>query len=108
MAETDDLSARLAVLETVVRQLVTHLAVRSDDPPRWVATRKVLALGAVERGLADPGRPRNYVLDLPREHPRQHAERLRHAIDGFFGEVELVAADYAREDVKGTPRIARR
>lgn len=108
MAETDDLSARLAVLETVVRQLVTHLAVRSDDPPRWVATRKVLALDAVERGLTDPGRTSDHILDRKREHPRQRAERLRHAIDGFFGEVELIAVDYARQDIKGTPRISRR
>jgi len=108
MAETDDLSARLAVLETVVRQLVTHLAVRSDDPPRWVATRKVLALDAVERGLTDPARTCDHILDRPREHPRQRAERLRHAVDGFFGEVELIAVDYAREDSKGTHRISRR
>ena len=32
MTEIDDVSARLIVLETVVRQLITHMAVRDDDP----------------------------------------------------------------------------
>ena len=48
MTEIDDVSARLIVLETVVRQLITHMAVRDDDPPRWVQTRKTLAMSVID------------------------------------------------------------
>lgn len=34
MTETEDHSARLIAIETVLRYLVTHLALHSDDPPR--------------------------------------------------------------------------
>ena len=44
--ELQEISARLLALETVVGHLVSHLAVRDDDPSRWLATRKVLALRA--------------------------------------------------------------
>ncbi len=55
MSENDDISARLTALETVVSQLITHLAVRSDDPSGWVETRKVLALSAVNGREASTG-----------------------------------------------------
>ena len=48
MSEIDEISARLTVLETVVRQLITHMAIRDDDPQRWVETRKTLAMSAIE------------------------------------------------------------
>jgi hypothetical protein len=84
MTETDDLSARMIALETVLRHLVTHLALYSDDPPRWVATRRVLALHEVH------------------EHPpwsgdaqaRAHMAGLEQAICGFFDPVEGVIAAY--------------
>jgi hypothetical protein len=94
MTEMDDLSARLTALETVVRQLVTHLAVRADDPPRWVQTRKVLALSAIrdDDAAAD-------ALD-------SHADsvRVRDAVIGFFDQVEHIAAEYGLNGRRGTPR----
>jgi hypothetical protein len=44
--DLQEISARLLALETVVGHLVSHLAVRDDDPRRWLATRRVLALHA--------------------------------------------------------------
>nr|WP_294576865.1 hypothetical protein [uncultured Rhodopila sp.] len=87
MSENDDISARLTALETVVSQLITHLAVRSDDPSGWVETRKVLALSAVKSrdGLAA-------------------TVRVREAIEQFFDQAELVAGDYAYGSRRGTPR----
>jgi hypothetical protein len=82
MSENDDISARLTALETVVSQLITHLAVRSDDPSGWVETRKVLALSTVD-GLTP---------------------RVRDAIESFFDQAELVAGDYAYASRRGTPR----
>ncbi|HXT81532.1 MAG TPA: hypothetical protein VN702_18350 [Acetobacteraceae bacterium] len=79
MSEIDDLMTRVAVLETVVRQLVTHLAVRADDPPGWVETRKVLALSAIQEFRAIP------------------MSRARDAVAGFFDPVEHVAAEYAAD-----------
>lgn len=35
MSEIDDISARLVVLETGVRRLVAHHAVRADDHLGW-------------------------------------------------------------------------
>src|SRR4051812_12175076 len=69
MSESDDISGRLTALETVVSQLITHLAVRSDDPAGWVETRKVLALNAINAREA-PGLART--------------ARLQEAICGFF------------------------
>ncbi len=89
MPESDDISARLTVLETVVRQLLTHLAVRDEDPARWVSTRKVLALSAIDK---TPGLPVERV------------ERIRHAVAGFFDPAELVAAEYSFTADRGTPR----
>ncbi len=43
------MSARLLALETVVAHLLTHMAVHNEDPARWLATRRALALGAAER-----------------------------------------------------------
>jgi len=84
MAEIDDLSARLAALETVLRHLVTHLALHSDDPPGWVATRRVLAL--------------HEVKDHPPPAGDQQANAqlagLQQAISGFFAPVEDVIAEY--------------
>ena len=48
MTEIDDVSARLIVLETVVRQLITHMAVRDEDPSLWVQTRKTLAMSVID------------------------------------------------------------
>ncbi len=84
MAELDGLSARLTALETVIGQLVTHLAVRADDPPRWVATRRALALRATDARPAD------------------EAASLREAIKGFFDPWEAVAAEYAESRPTGT------
>jgi hypothetical protein len=53
MSGSDDIAARLTVLDTIVRQLITHLAVRSDDPVGWVQTRKVLAAHVIEAASAD-------------------------------------------------------
>ncbi len=80
MPEIDDISARLTALETVVGQLITHLAVRAEDPARWVATRKVLALNALEPDTAPPSADRR---------------RIRDAVSGFFVQAETVAGDYA-------------
>ena len=65
----------------MVRQLLTHLAVRTDDPSRWVATRRVLALHAVRD---DPSLAAN-------PHVRAGMEN---AITGFFGQVEDVVGEY--------------
>jgi len=81
MTEVEDLSSRLTALETVVRQLLTHLAVRADDPPSWVATRRVLALHAVHE---DP-----VLADDP--HARVGTEN---AITGFFDQVEGIVEAY--------------
>ncbi|HEY0181589.1 MAG TPA: hypothetical protein VGC09_02170 [Rhodopila sp.] len=72
----DEISARLTVLETVVRQLITHMAVRDEDPPRWVRTRKTLAMSV-----------------LAAKSPRQTA-LLHGAMDDFFDQAELVAEEY--------------
>jgi hypothetical protein len=89
MSESDDISARLTALETVVSQLIIHLAVRSDDPAGWVETRKVLALSAIAAREA-PGLART--------------ARLREAVSGFFDQAELVAGDYTYAPGRGTPR----
>jgi hypothetical protein len=80
MSESDDISARLIALETVVSQLITHLAVRSDDPAGWVETRKVLALSAINaRELQGMAR----------------RARVHEAVTGFFHQAELVAGEYS-------------
>ena len=76
MTETDEISARLTVLETVVKQLITHMAVRDDDPAGWVQTRKTLAMSAIGA-----------------EGPRRIA-RLHGATDAFFDQAEVVVRDY--------------
>jgi hypothetical protein len=87
MTETDDLSARLIALETVLRHLVTHLALGSDDPPRWVATRRVLAMHEVqEEQPARSGDP----------HARARLAEVEQAISGFFDPVEGVIGPYGR------------
>jgi hypothetical protein len=89
MSENDDISARLTALETVVSQLITHLAVRSDDPSSWVETRKVLALSAV-KGREAPG--------------LAATARVRDAIEGFFDQAELVVGEYEYSGRRGTVR----
>ena len=84
MTETDDLSARLAALETVLRHLVTHLALHSEDPPRWVATRRVLALHEAQEYPPLPG---DTVA-------RAQLAGLEQAIAGFFEPVEGVIGAY--------------
>ena len=90
MTEIDEISARLTVLETVVGQLITHMAVRADDPPEWVRTRRVLATRALDRSGSRPLR---------------QAALIRDAISGVFEQAELVAREYA---VEGTPRVLAR
>jgi len=90
MTEIEDLSARLGALETVVGQLLTHLAVRTDDPPTWVATRRVLALHAM---LDDPALAGN--LRARRD--------MESAIAGFFDQLDAAVEDYG-----GTPAPIRR
>jgi hypothetical protein len=87
MAEIDDISARLTVLETVVRQLITHLAVRAEDPMRWVQTRKVLALNAIAR------------MD---EASEKRVDRINDAVADFFDQAEVVAAEYGPPAEHGT------
>ncbi len=89
MTEIDEISARLTVLETVVRQLITHMAVRADDPLGWVGTRKTLAISA----LAAKG-PRSL----------EQTALLRDAVADFFGRAEVVASEYSLPPRSGTPR----
>jgi hypothetical protein len=86
MTEIAEISARLTVLETVVRQLITHMAIRDDDPPRWVQTRKTLAMSAID-------------TDGPRR-----AARLHDATDAFFDQAELVVSERGHPGKPGTPR----
>jgi len=95
LAESENLAARVMALETVIRQLVTHFAVRSDDPPGWVRTRKVLALSAV--GTADPTHDGLH-------HRSFGDDRVREAISDLFDDVEQIAANYALSDPRGTRR----
>lgn len=82
--EVKDISARLLALETVVGHLLTHMAVRDDDPARWLATRRTLALGAADRVGSAEG-----LVEL--------ADALREAVAAFFD-----GADYAM----GIPHLA--
>jgi hypothetical protein len=91
MTETDDVSARLCALETVLRHLVTHLALHSDDPPRWVATRRVLALHEVQEHAAWPADSQT----------RARLAGVEQAISGFFDPVEGVLGAYGA-DSRGT------
>lgn len=93
MSEIEELSARLTVLETVVRQLVTHLAVRADNPLDWVQTRKMLALTAVSSMEADDPDPQ-----------QRQAARVRDAVQYFFEHVEDLAAEYGLDGARGTNR----
>jgi hypothetical protein len=77
MSEIDEISARLTVLETVVKQLITHMAVRDDDPAGWVQTRKTLAMSAI-------------AVDRTCRTARLHG-----ATDAFFDQSEAVARDYS-------------
>jgi hypothetical protein len=90
MSDSDDFAARLTVLETVVKQLLTHLAVRNDDPALWVQTRKTLARAAIEA-----------------EAPHQ-AGHLSEVTDTFFAQVETVTRDYEMTGKSGTTRVLMR
>jgi hypothetical protein len=90
MTEMDEISARLTVLETIMQQLITHMAVRADDPPRWVQTRRVLAARALD---AD-------------NHSLRQTALIRDAISLVFDQVEHVAQDYTAQG--GTPRALAR
>lgn len=85
MTEIDQISAHLTVLETVVRQLITHMAVRDDDPPGWVQTRKTLAMSVIE---ADGSK---------------QAALLNEAMTDFFEQAEAVASEYSDLGKPGTP-----
>jgi len=84
--EIDEISARLTVLETVVRQLITHMAVRDEDPPRWVRTRRTLAMSALEADGSG------------------QSALLHDAMAEFFDQAELVASEYRCGGRSGTPR----
>jgi hypothetical protein len=86
MTEIDNVSARLTALETVVKQLITHMAVRDDDPSRWVQTRKVLAISVIDE-------------DGP-----VHAALLHDAMAELFDHAASVAGDYSTPDKPATPR----
>ena len=86
MTESDVISARPTVLETVLRQLITHMAVRDDDPLRWVRTRKAVAMKAMR-------------ADCPRD-----ATLPQEATAEFFDPAERVAGDYTYAGKPGTPR----
>jgi hypothetical protein len=87
--EIDEISARLTVLETVVRQLITHMAIRDDDPARWVQTRKTLAMNAIDADGADGS---------------ERVALLHEAITEFFDQAEVVASEYSFVGKPGTPR----
>jgi hypothetical protein len=98
MTDLDALSARLTALETVVGHLMTHFAVRSEDPLRWVATRRTLALHAVH------DRPSAAWSAMSRF-------AVEDAIVGLFDQVQDVVADYAdhaRPPHQATPGPSRR
>ncbi len=73
--ELQELSVRLLALETVLGHLVSHMAVRDDDPSRWLATRKVLALRAANVMESDSGAD-------------GLAQAMSDAIAAFFDDVE--------------------
>jgi len=90
MPEGDEIAVRLTVLEIVVRQLITHMAVRNDNPARWVQTRKTLATRAIQAEAPWP------------------VDRLIHAVDALFDQAEAVACDYAASDEPATPGMVTR
>jgi hypothetical protein len=84
MTEIDEISAHLTVLQTVVRQLITHMAIRDDDPSGWVQTRKTLAMSAIDA-----------------EGPKQ-AALLNDAMADFFDQAEVIASEYSDLGKSGT------
>ena len=79
MSEMEEISARLTAMETVVSQLITHLAVHTDHPTQWVSTRRVLALRALDERIAPQAAQR---------------ARIHAAVLGLFSQAETVADDY--------------
>ena len=73
----------MTVLETVAAQLMTHTAVRDDNPPGWVRPCKMPATHAVEPP------PLTERMDT-----------LGDAIAGFFEPVKHVTAAHGE---RGTP-----
>ena len=73
--DLQEISARLLALETVLGHLVSHMAVRDDDPLRWLATRKVLALHAADSIERDSG-------------TEGLAQAMSNAIAAFFEDAE--------------------
>ena len=90
MTEIDEISAHLTVLETVVRQLIMHMAVRDDDPSGWVQTRKTLARNALAAGGS------------------KQAALLNDAMTDFFEPAEAVASEYSNLGRSGTPDVVPR
>ncbi|HBK06777.1 MAG TPA: hypothetical protein DDZ81_13050 [Acetobacteraceae bacterium] len=90
MTESEQISARLTVLETVVKQLITHMAIRDDDPPRWVRTRRTLAMSVIDS-----------------EAPRRAAS-LYVATEAFFDRADEVVRDYSGPAKSGTARVLAR
>lgn len=90
MTDSEAISARLTVLETVVKQLITHMAVRDDDPLRWIQTRRALALSVI-----DPDAPRR-------------AASLYDATDAFFDQADEVVRSYGSSMKSGTARVLAR
>jgi hypothetical protein len=86
LSEFDELSARLTVLETVVKQFITHAAVRDENPSRWIQTRKTLAMRAL--GVDEGGQ----------------TALLHDAMTEFFDQAEAVAAEYSDHGPTGTRR----
>jgi hypothetical protein len=94
MPESDEISARLIVIETILQQLITHMAVRTDDPPEWVRTRRVLAARA---------------LDASGHASLRQATLVRDAVAKVFEQAEHVAQEYARRELRGAmPPATRR
>jgi hypothetical protein len=90
MSQSGEIAARLTVLETVVRQLITHMAVRDENPAGWVQTRKTLAISAITAAT-----------------PRQ-AAHLHGATQAFFDQAEVVARNYGAAGKTGTTRASLR
>ncbi|MCW3477428.1 hypothetical protein [Limobrevibacterium gyesilva] len=87
--DISELSARLMALETVVGHMVTRHAIRTDDPQRWLSTRKRLALQAISNVQAGaPGTGQQSQL----------MEALRDAIAEFFDNAEQAVCSAEPQD----------
>ena len=94
--ELEDLSARLLAIEAIVGHLIVHHAVREEDPPRWLATRKALALHAAH-SFAQDGAANGL------------AHAMSNAIAAFFDDVEAaVSAGIQRSRAAGEVAVRER